>query len=168
MLNPKNVNLKMYALQIESERSLFLSVQQAVSLEEAFALAKFEFEKQNPQLPLQNFKIGLFSIKSNRELTAMRNVFFDKVHEKKSAIEDLQAVADIFKVFSSMEVEDISPLGKKFERALKKEPEILDNTPKDKNALMSTIIQNKDKSLFKKNKKLFTKSEVKYIEARIK
>ena len=64
---------KVYGLLLEAKDQIFLSIQYASSLEDAFTLAKIEYETLNPTSqglnnPLMGSKIWLFSIKSVTDL----------------------------------------------------------------------------------------------------
>lgn len=129
---------KIYSLVLESRSQVFLSTQMAESLEEAFDLARIEYTLLNPPNgpnPMDGAKIWLFTIKTISELLKI----------KKDEVKGLS------KRIINNNKEEI------------KEEESIPNIPLNKNKLILQIIKNKDKELLKKNKKLFTKNEIKYI-----
>lgn len=153
---------KIFGLLLEVRDTVFLSVQYASSLEEAFAQAKLEFYKINPLVKnsaignLLGSKIGLFTIKSIKELTEENETFYSR----RVAYEKIE------------EENKKNPSIKKFI----KQPTEMDNVKKvdpiqleleKKNQLMRLIIVQKDKDLFEKNKDLFTDSESQYIIERL-
>jgi hypothetical protein len=170
LLPPRLVPLKVFAMLIESNKNIFISVQFAYSLEDAFFLAKVEFEKQNNPLgnkPLiEGAKISLFSVKGIDQMVSESEQRIDvgvnstlSVQENKKKetppgiIEDMDEVLGMVDdLLKSSEVE-ISKI----------------TMPKlDKNSLMKEIIDKKDIGLFNKNKHLFSIGERKYIKERLK
>ena len=136
----KLIEPKVYGLILESPETVFLSVQCAYSLEEAFMLAKLEFEKQNSigqgyMNPLIGAKIGLFTVKTFGELNAVSSLL------KTSSVEHMM-------------VEIVFP-----------KPTL---TEKEKNLLMREIIAKKDRALFQKNLRVFNQTEIKYLEDQLK
>lgn len=154
-------NSKVYGLVIEAMDTIFLSIQYAYSLEEAFALAKFEFEEQvltkklaSPN-PLVGAKIGLFCIKSIKQLTSEPGWEYKKKLVEKKYSEEIEKVSEAFKGINS-EI-----------KLIKTAPKIkLSEDPKNK--LMKQIIQNKDFEKFEKNRLLLTEYERNYIKDRLK
>lgn len=155
----KRIKPKVFALLIEFMESSFLSIQYAYSLEEAFLMAKLEFEKENSKLglaPLSSLlgaKVGLFVIKR----------FDDLVYEKPKIprLPDLREVKKAFDEFSTP-VMPVLPIPNN-KSIVEKKPSLT-----AKNTLMKEIVEKKDFEKFNQNKNLFTKAERKYIEEKIK
>jgi hypothetical protein len=150
----RTIEPKVYALLLKSPETIFLSIQYTYSLEEAFVLAKLEFEKQNPARtgwlnPLMGAEIGLFTIKTVRELTStLRPPQNDTVMRKPEA----PAPAAVNPTQEPPEVQKIKLL----------------LTQKEKNSLMKEIIDTKDLDKFQKNKQIFSDVEIKYIKGKLK
>ena len=145
-------NTKLYCLVVEGREYTSLSVQLANSLEEAFFLAKREFISKNPHLEekLIGAKIGLFEIKEIPELffgTKWRNMSNSSVGRNST----------------------LSEMGIK--KAEKQELTKTENVEKDKmiekNKFMKFLIDNSNTEILEKNKNLFTKNEIKYVEDKI-
>ena len=181
----KFIDLKTYGMLIESDKTIFLSVNNAYSLEEAFLAAKLEFQRQNPSLGMPNFKISLFTVKSKKDLTndyieTQRDI---REYSKGSVMEKIPAsdleiypVMDMLPeeikkiIFSDINLKKNNPKKEPEPTPVKdkggtKPPEL---SNEEKNRLINEIIVTKDKKLLDKNKKLFTKAEIGYIKSRIK
>lgn len=143
-----------YSMLLEIRDTLFLSIQYATSLEEAFNQAKLEFHRLNPPAAgvdnsLIGAKIGLFTIKS----------FDQMVHENK--------------VYKERQLERIALKHRKVEqraqlpiKEIKKPVEIkkVQLDPAEvKNIIMKEIITKKDKKLLALHKTLFNTNEIKYL-----
>lgn len=146
---------KVYGLILESPETMFLSIQYAYSLEEAIVLAKIEYEKQNPtKLGLlstfMGAKLGLFTIKSIKELTAEK-----KMEDVIKSVNVVPAPLTATEAVHSNEKTG----AEKIKLLL---------TEKQKNELMKEIIDKKDRDLFKKNLNVFSGSEIKYLKNQLK
>ena len=154
---------KVYGLLIEFEGTIFLSIQYAYSLEDAYIMAKLEFNKQNPDKlltgnSLLGAKIGLFAIKELKVLTANPKLVPIKAEDK---------IKDLAKIFDSF-AETIKPVDQLAIPSPEKPEEVKVAPTSIKNDLMKAIIKNKDRVMFEESKKLLTKAEQQYIEERIK
>lgn len=161
----KEIEPKVYGLLLESMDTVFLSLQHAYSLEEAFVLAKLEYEKQNPQRtgplnPLMGAKIGLFSIKTIKELTQPSEL--DKIIKKLPRILNPVPNPDAENIIRTFTGPTYT-LGNN-----KKSSSKLSLTEKEKNSLMRKIIKGKDIKMFKKNKGVFNSEEIKYLGEKLK
>jgi hypothetical protein len=153
--NPINA-FRIYGLVLEAKDQVFLSVQLAASLEDAFALAKLEYETLNPTKrgldnPLLGAKIWLFTIKTAKDLLE-GNIPIPKMpitlkeqNNTKNTIEEQEIQKEMIKTIKESN-------GIKF----------------NKNYLMKTIIENSDLRSLQNNKDLLTKNDIKYIEDQIK
>lgn len=175
----KLIEKKVYGMLIESSKTLYLSVQSAYSLEEAFYLAKLEFEKISPKQrgvnDILDAKIGLFSMKTFVELENSPDIKIAPTGDlqtlKRNPIEE--ELDEMEKIMGSFGNND-------FDRGRKKRtlpiqattpPDLKDFEVKpeqEKNELMSKIIKTNDRELFLINIGKFTADEVKYIEERLK
>ena len=158
-------NMKVFALVIEANGTVFLSIQNASSLEEAFSLAKIEFEKTNPQLAGTNAlvggKIGLFTSKTVDEIVKEGFTKNERINEF------LKKEQDNIRNFGKM-LKNIKPLPlKPIETPIPPKQDAQLDPGDVKNILMGLIVKNKDIEKFQENKKMFTKSECKYIEEKI-
>ena len=161
----QNNQKKVYALLVEFGETSFLSVQLATCLEDAFVMAKFEFEKQNLSKlgigsPLIGAKIGLFTIKTVKELT--ENDIKKSIQEMRSKLDiEKKSLEKAFDEFAKRDtiMQPVKDL------PIKKESE---SPAEEKNRLMKQIIDKKDKNLFEISKSLFSKNECRYIEEHIK
>ena len=144
MFKKNFVNTRIYTLLIEGDKYTFLSTQLAQSLEEAYALAKNDFIKKNPNNVDAMFgaKIGLFEIK--------------KIHELFFGVENKQLIDSI------EEFKKAEDRGCDLTQSSTKKIEI-----SEKNKLMKFILDSKNKEIFEKNKNLFTETEVKYISDKL-
>ena len=152
-------NKKIYSLILEAKETIFLSIQLAYSLDEAYVQAKLEFIRTNPpsldNSQINGSKIWLFSSKTVEEL--------NKETEEASILH-----TEITKKLDILKKMDISnPLSP---QQITKNPEIKQPTievPKnlnhEKNILMKAIIKNKDILSLKKNEKNFTDNELLYM-----
>jgi len=147
-------NLKIYSLLLETKDQIYLSTQYTGSLEDAYALAKLEFEVLNPTMrgdknPLIGSKIWLFTTKTADEL------FRHEIRTPKSPMR-----------FKRLKMEEAPTITQK--------PEVEDVSKKegglkfDKNYLMKKIIEDKNLKSLKKNKDLLTENDVKYVKDQIK
>ena len=177
---------KVYALLLESPSTTFLSVQYARSLEEAFALAKLEFEQQHLGMvgldnPLMGSKIVLFAIKEVKELTMSPNLLEKAQHDAKVMEEEAyqrvekERERDVEKFVKDYNPKDFEqPAGKTgmlkalTSTGFKYIPLDGKEAKKTKSELMVEIIRNKDVEAFKKNRGLFTPAERKYIQEHLK
>lgn len=147
--NVRTIEPKVFALLIETRETTFLSLQYTYSLEEAFALAKLEFESQeNINLPpgsLLGAKIGLFAIKPLKVLTADPDLLKKKIE----VIKGMKKITEtlIENITSAVEVV---------------RPESPETTIK--NDLMNKIVKNKDRALYEEKKSTFNEFECAYIE----
>ena len=171
----ENKEKKVFGLLLESLQTMFLSIQYAENLEEAYALAKNEFSRMNPSLvkngvpvSLAEAKIGLFTIKTMNELISnniqinqndniVKNTISKNVIEELPIVKDLKELGEIFNSFSDSEKEKSEQNKKQ-----KLTPE------EEKNLLMKKIIDNKDKQLFKEKKSMFSKPECAYLKSFLK
>ncbi len=152
--NPKVY--KVYGMLLEIRETLFLSIQYARSLEEAFNQAKLEFIRLNPPTvdgdnSLFGVKIGIFSIKNLNEM----------VHENKIYSEKrLQNIA-----LKHKKVEE------KIEKQIRKPVEIkrVELKPEEiKNIIMREIVTRKDPEMLEKNKHMFNDNEMQYLKDKLK
>ena len=163
----KTIEPKVYGLILESRETVFLSIQYAYSLEEAFILAKLEFERLNPSRkginnPLIGSKIGLFTVKTIEELTSPENMFNNVENlEKREAAEIFKGISELI---SAQGVP--TPLNNPPEK--KVEPPPVVSPEKEKNTLMQQIIKSKDTVMFEKHKGLFSKAEKAYLRGHLK
>jgi hypothetical protein len=150
---------KVYALFLETKGMTFLSVQLAVSLEEAFSLAKMEFVRTSNAMGepkrgrgIAGAKIGLFTIKAIDDLMEETEEFRQAYGEAKDIIrgrKNDKIVSEAMKRIST-------PMAKAVEPTV------------DKNKLMKEIIETKDKGLYELNRSKFSKQEQAYIRAQLK
>lgn len=159
MENKPEEENKVYGMVLEVGEVLFLSIQFANSLEEAFNQARLEFQRLNPPKPgthelLLNAKIGLFVFKGTGEMVLENEKYrfrkierVAKLHQKAAAKEDKQ---------KELPVEYPKP-----EKIQQLDPQ------EAKNMIMKIIIDKKDKKMFQKNKSLFNENEAKYLLAQI-
>lgn len=165
-IQEKTTERRVYGLILESQETVFLSIQFTYSLEEAFLLAKLEFEKLNPHRrgennPLVGAKIGLFTVKTLSELTsqkrlaALENITPDEARKMLDGISALMSAEE--KNPTPNEVLDTPQ-----EKTIELHPR------KKKNHLMQQIIKDKDETMFKKHKDLFSKAEKSYLKAHLK
>ena len=172
--NKKNiVEPQIYSLLLESPNVLFLSIQCAMSLEEATLLAKMEFEKLNSlkpgsKNPLSDAKISLFAIKTLDEfadVTIAKRIVKNIVTNIDKELGD--TIAILKKTVEEIPFPDLLlPGGEKeinIPKLTKKEAQI-----KEKNDLMKQIVQKKDKRMFQKNKLTFSKVECAYLKDQLK
>lgn len=177
----RTIEPKIYGLIIESHDSIFLSVQYAYNLEEAFVMAKLEFEQQNPTKigllnPLNGAKIGLFIIKTREELFTNPNLINKTLESQKNLMKTFDSliksadetikkiVADKGKNF----VENSKTIKELEDATAKLVPNDFPKTDKDrKNNLMRMIIEKKDKVSYDLVKSTFSDAERKYIETQI-
>ena len=148
--NERVVEPKVYGMLLESRETNFLSIQYAHSLEEAYVLAKIEFETILPERkgfnnPLIGSKIGLFSVKTIKELTTQPNQL-DMLLRKQEMTKREKPNHNLITASEEVKTDPLS----------------------QKNVLMQEIIKNKDIEKLRKNKDVFTKSERDYIRALIK
>lgn len=153
--------LKVFGLVVESQGLAYLSIQYATSLEVAFALAKLEFEKSNPEQfgeknPLIGGKISLFTSKTMENLINEGSVWIDKMLDyKKKAEKDIK---NTLKAPPKDPTPQALPLPKK---------KVQLDPAEVKNMLMKVIIEKKDLEKLNKNKHLFTKNDIKYMKDKI-
>ena len=172
----KLVEKKVFGMLIESSKTLYLSVQAAYSLEEAFFLAKLEFERIGPKKrgfnDIVDAKISLFSVKSFTELENTPDTQAmtpeDSQIIKVNTMEDEMAEMErLMRSFGGESNGIRKPLNKN--SLVKPIEQKVEPTPEDnKNALMHLIIKSKDSSLLEEHRNAFTESEIKYIEERLK
>lgn len=166
---------KVFGLLLENQATVFLSVQYAYSLEEAFLLAKLEFEKQNPMRrgvvnPLMGAKIGLFSIKTVQELLnspSLNDLVDPKIMDEIGKIQEAANKTRDLPVPEDLSPDITKPISEIFGGQAKKNKDKTSEIS-EKNSIMQKIVESKDKELFEKNKKLFSKAERSYLKERIK
>jgi len=141
--------VKIYAMLLERQDALFMNVQAAYCLEDAFQMARLDFEKVNPGLPKQNFKITVFDVKRIDELFKDPKVesFMKRTRE------------------IPMEV-PLVPEAK--ERVLSSQEIIEKSIARKKNHIMKTISENKDEKMFRENKPFFTEAEKQFLRSKLK
>jgi len=184
-MQERKLEKKVITLLLESSKTFFLSVQYAYSLEDAFVMAKMEFEKMNPRSrggnSLDGAKIGLFSVKTMDEFVAET-----ELPTINNSIQTLENGVGQIKI-GALEGEDLvdmleqvaKPIRrfghnpfKKPEPAPKIEviaPELVTQTPEQKKKeIMEQIIKTKDRRILEMNKDLFTPYEIMYLEDKIK
>lgn len=177
MNETKLIEKKVITLLLESNKSFFLSVQYAFSLEEAFIMAKMEFEKLNivnrGANSLEGAKIGLFAIKSIKDLTEEDGEFVNIDNSIQRVAEEVSRIGesnegDLFDILSNVKDGIFISKNKEFQPKFppKKETKKIDPN-QEKNILMKEIIKNKDRELLEKNKDLFTQGEIQYLEHKI-
>lgn len=140
---------KFYALVLETPNSNFLSIQYAENLEDAFDKAREEFLYNNKGSKFGIFKIGLFVVKTLHELTGSR---IDEVPTK-------QKLSDDIKAHITKKMVPEKPHNWEHEQ-------VKEEKPKTVNDLIKEVIKNPE--LLEKNKKTFTRAELKYIKEQIK
>lgn len=159
MENNKPVEIfKVYSLLLEAKEQIFLSIQYASSLEDAFAMAKLEYEKLNPTKqglnnPMIGSKIWLFTIKSVTDLVS-GVIPTPRMPMKFRRLRTENMNSEIPEENKENEIQ------KEIVETIKKN---IDDK-KDKNSLMLKIIKDKDKELLKQSKELLTRNDIKYIE----
>lgn len=133
----KEISPKIYALLIEGKGSMFLSVQYAYTLEDAFSMAQNEFLQQAPanSLVMQGATIKLFAIKALNQMVLQE-----------------QKPKEIIPEVSEPKVIVIT----------KEEGGAL-----SKNDLMKLIIEKKDVKLLKSSKGILTESEFKFLKNKL-
>jgi len=153
--NPKK-ECQVYGMLLEVKETIFLSIQYASSLEEAFLLAKFEFEKMNIGKSGAGAKISLFTLKTIKELYEDQSTLDSRIIEQKA--KEIEASLKWVKA-----IEKFPGLS---EEKPTEEPIV---APKEdsKNVLMNKIVETKDKEMFEKNKARFTKHERRYLMERL-
>lgn len=141
VLKKELTNTKLYCLVVEGREYTSLSVQLATSLEEAFFLAKRDFVSKNPHLEekLIGAKIGLFEVKELPELFFGSNLG--------NLTSPSIGIKKIEKQYQPIEI-------KKDEKS-------------EKNKFIKFLIDNQNTEILEKNKNLFTKNEIKYVQERI-
>jgi len=147
---------KVYGLLLEAKEQVFLSIQLATSLEEAFALAKIEYETLNPTMkglnnPFLGAKIWLFTIKTAKDLL-----------EGNTPMPKIPMALKRFKV-EEEPVQKEQEIQKEMIKTIKESSGIKFN----KNYLMKKIIETKDLRSLENNKDLLTKNDIKYIKDQI-
>jgi hypothetical protein len=165
MENNKPIEIfKVYGLVLEAKEQIFLSIQYATSLEDAFGMAKLEYEKINPARsginnPFLGSKIWLFTIKSVTDLVEGK-VTLPKppMQFKRLKLEDANTEGSV------VDKEKENHIQKEMINVIKKGNEVK-NT---KNKLMKKIIDEKDMTLFEQNKDLFTPHDIQYIQDNLK
>lgn len=158
---PQLTEPKVFALLIEFGDTNFISVQSAFSLEEAFILAKLEFESIQEQMLEQRriapktgvAKISLFASKTVYELNNP-----PEVNLTAEEGERIKRTVDTIKKIDEKE---------KKEKENNKET-IEKKNYREKNELMAKIIDSKNKDMLEENKHLLTESEIKFIENSLK
>lgn len=161
------IHKKIYGVILENKETVFLSVQLAPSLEDAFIQAKFEFERINPTQtingnPMNGAKIWLFTVKTVDELIRETRAISEIQGADKIKIDEWKKVAKNFetppvkKINKKPKIEDI-----KSKQNPEEEKRVL------KNLLMKKIIDNKDKKAFEENIGIFTDHERSYIMERL-
>ena len=180
--NQNKETRRVYGIIIEGGNHVFLSLQFAEKLEEAFLMAKKEFGRQNPEYAdaMMGAKISLFAIKTIEELHKPELSSF-KIAQKKTKLGNNQPpIIDFLEVVNKLTDVLADPVTKTevpTSKAVK--PPSLDtsflkkgaasgNKTLVKNRLMGQIIKNKDMNLFEKNKTFFSIPERKYIRNKLK
>lgn len=154
---------KIYSLVIESKSHMFLSVQYAHSLEEAFVLAKMEFNRINPSRDnmssLSGAKIGLFTVKSINEMIDEQKGFYRSMREQKVVPEstsksekDVGVWDNVDKIMQPTPEKENNPKAK--------------DVPNPSSAIMEEIIKRPE--TYEKLKRTLTKEERKYVREQIK
>jgi|2_EtaG_2_1085320.scaffolds.fasta_scaffold00049_31 hypothetical protein len=178
------VQPQVFGLLIEFPENSFISVQCAYSLEEAFALAKMEYEEQNASFgkreTFAGAKINLFAIKTLDEIQnapSLREVI-EKSEERIKG--QMSEALNIFKRIDENTLKNtsgISPTQPDFVAPLRiplndapapKKAKPLKLTKIQKNKLMKQIVKDKDKDSFEKNKSFFTLAEQSYLLEKLK
>jgi len=187
----KLIDKKVYGLLIEiNNKNLFISVQTAFSLEEAFQLAGKEFQTLNPPRRtgedlFKGSKIVLFTIKTFEDLAFSNSIpiLNIKTEPKNASKEDIQALGkEIDETLKLMGMmfdgprsikKPIISTGVRIKEQEKKLPFPMPRLEKpvekvltkeeEKNNLMRMIIATKDKKLFEQNKKSLSRAEKAYI-----
>ena len=164
----KTMEPKVYGLLIEFGETIFLSIQYAYSLEDAYLMAKLEFNKQNPHKllvgnSLLGAKIGLFAIKTLKELTTTPKLAQIKEEDKAKEIAKIfGSFEEIVKKENSVIIPNPEKTNEEMQESIVEKNKII------KNKIMSEIIKNKDKELFGRMRNMLTKAEQQYIEEHIK
>ena len=155
----KLIEPKVYALLLEYPESSFLSIQPAYSLEDAFVLAKLEYEELrlgNLELRMEERKalpkLSLFTARTLKELSSVPDLLGLQKSLKKSE-DNLIRRQKLFEVESQVATPKVNENKKEMS---------------ENNILMKKIIDNKDKNLFVQNKKKFSVAEIKYIQEHLK
>lgn len=162
------VEPQVYAVLLEITDGInYISLQCAYSLEEAFGLAKLEYEEQNAffrnNKPFPGAKVSLFAIKTLGELQHAPSLK-EVVNEKQKQLQG--AVNDVFKVFNKLsKVDQVSPEPQSVPESVP-DPKII--TKVEKNKLMKQIIADKDNKSFELHKVNFTEAERSYIKEKLK
>ena len=149
----KSVSPSIYALILEGRGTVFLSIQFAYNLEDAFSMAQNEFIRQNPKVSLdvmQGARINLFAIKTIDQL-------FSETH-----VVDTPKETGILQRGQAIKVPVPKP---KVKEEIKEEVKEVSLT---KNELMHKIINDKDFKLLKMSTNIFTKAELKFLKEKLK
>lgn len=174
MLNnePRMVEKQIYSLVVETEVTRFLDIQAAYSLEEAFYLAKMEYDRRVhngvTSSDLDGAKIHLFTIKTFNELarpneeevhTVVKQFNLGRVGKTtlKKVFDTIEGLAKLSEA-PELEIEP-NPAGRK--PSLVRQ---LLSPEEEKNALMQQIIKDKDVKKCEALKKSFTPAEYKYLK----
>ena len=148
----KTISPAIYALILEGKGMMFLSIQFAYCLEDAFSMAQNEFLRQNPKLvdTLQGAKISLFAIKSIDQLVR-------KTEQTVTPVPVVNASTQSKPIPKKPVVSVVVPTPQKEEIKMV-----------DKNTLMKQIIDSKSEELLNLNKAMFTKVELKFLRDKLK
>lgn len=165
---------KIFAIVIEIRETVFLSVQYASCLEEAFAQSKLEFERINPlikpKLGSSGAKIGLFTIKSVEELTEENfNFNNNRAAHQKLEEEEMKKIIPGPSVKNFLNPAKVMEKIDKLVNESKEEISIIktENLKKEKNLLMAKILKEGNEKIFKEFKALLTKEEQLYIREQL-
>jgi hypothetical protein len=153
---------KIYSLVLENKDTSFLSIQVSHSLEEAYLLAKLEFEKLNINKPrfhgkMEGAKIGMFTTRLLEEIVMIDNALHGINGSIEIEEEHLKEMEEIIKSIETDKVVEKPPT-----------KEQVKNPVTEKNQLMKQVIESKDIEIFNKFKGRFSRAEREYILAEFK
>lgn len=165
MQNPdvsKKVEPQIYSILLEGKGVMFMSMQFAYSLEDAFSMAQNEFLKQNPinATIMQGATIKLFAIKTIDQLFFEANISKGLVPSLPKFEKELDNLKKEFNQITTPMLEEITPV--------QEVKEVVKEVVLTKNELMKKIIDDKDQKLLKISKNIFTKNEMLFLKQKIK
>jgi len=159
--NTKLVDLKVYAILLETDETSFLTLQSGFGLEDAIIKAKIEFidvqtnvvNIEFAERQLATLKVGLFTMKDFSELKVNTGDGIETDRTKKRIMDAIKETKNQKPIVINDETR---------RRKLKMKKPISKS-----NLLMMEIVKNKDIKLLDKNVNNFTKAEIEYLKDKI-